>query len=61
MKIMSETEASNVRDPDPDFTAGPFVTHHDSVQQLIDTISGLYLEAENEAEEVSYATEWLPP
>lgn len=46
---MSEAKASGRHDPDPDFTAGYFIIHHDPVHQL--TISGLYLDSEDEAEE----------
>lgn len=45
---MSEAGACGGCDPDPDFTAGPFVTRHDRVHQPIETISGLYLDLEDE-------------
>lgn len=49
--VMSGAKASGRRDPDPAFTAGPFVTRRDPVHQLIETTSGLYLDSEDEAEE----------
>lgn len=48
---MAEEQTSGEREPDPDFTAGPFVTCRDPVHQLIKTISGLYLNPEDKGKE----------
>lgn len=52
---MAEARANGECDLDPNFTAGSFVRHRDPVQQLVDTISSLYLDSGDEWEE-----DWNP-
>lgn len=46
--VLYSPQAFTLFSPDPDFTSGPFVTRHDPVHQLIETISGLFLDSEQE-------------
>lgn len=54
-----EVEDGSVPSLDPDFTAGPFVTQREPLQELIQSLGSLYLESDNEADDGEL--ELLPP
>lgn len=54
-----EVEDGSVPSLDPDFTAGPFVTRREPLQELIQSLGSLYLESDNEADDGEL--ELLPP